>query len=146
VIFSGYIYCFCKPSEILSEVEKNQMPCPSMGPKWFWTNQIILVDYQLFWTGPIHFGQVQIILERSKLQKIVQESLICTWPKCFWSAQNGLDMTKTICTSPKQFGRSQIILDLKKDRAKIYWPGLNFCYSRSKIFFLLKCHLNMKYS
>ena len=43
------------------------MPCPSMGPKWFWTNQIILVEYQLFWTGPIRFGWVQIILVRSKL-------------------------------------------------------------------------------
>ena len=42
------------------------MPCPSMGPKWFWTVQIILVEYQSFSTGPICFGWVQIILDRSK--------------------------------------------------------------------------------
>ena len=46
---------------------KCQMPCPSMGAKWFWTVQIILVEYQWFWMGPIHFSQVQIILDRSKL-------------------------------------------------------------------------------
>ena len=34
-----------------------RMPCPSMGPKWFWTVQIFLVEYQSFWTGPIRFGQ-----------------------------------------------------------------------------------------
>ena len=43
------------------------MPCPSMGPKLFWTVQIILVEYQSFWTDPIRFGQAQIILDRSKL-------------------------------------------------------------------------------
>ena len=43
------------------------MPCPSMGPKWFWTVQIILVKYKLFRTGPICFGRTQIILGRSKL-------------------------------------------------------------------------------
>ena len=43
------------------------LPCLSMGPKWFWTVQIILVEYQLFWTGPIRFGLVKIILDRSKL-------------------------------------------------------------------------------
>ena len=52
----------------------------SMGPKWFWTVQIILIKYQLFWTGPIRFGHVQSILDRSKLQKLVQKSLIWTWP------------------------------------------------------------------
>ena len=41
--------------------------CPSMGPKWFWTVQIILVKYQSFWTGPIYFGSFQIILDRFKL-------------------------------------------------------------------------------
>ena len=37
------------------------MPCPSMGPEEFWTVQIILVEYELFWTGAIRFGRVQII-------------------------------------------------------------------------------------
>ena len=38
-----------------------QMPCTSTGPKWFWTVQIILVEYQLFWTGPICFCWVKIL-------------------------------------------------------------------------------------
>ena len=42
------------------------MPYPSMGPKRFWTVQIILVECQLFWTGPICFDRVQIIMHRSK--------------------------------------------------------------------------------
>ena len=44
------------------------MPSPSMGPKWFWTIQIILVKYQSFlggsnsfWSDPNHIAQVQII-------------------------------------------------------------------------------------
>ena len=49
------------------ETDNNLMPCPSMDPKWFWTVQIILVKYQSFWKGPIHFGRVQTILDRNKL-------------------------------------------------------------------------------
>ena len=37
--------------------DKSLIPCPSLGLKWFWTVQI-----NLFWSGPIHFGQVQIRL------------------------------------------------------------------------------------
>ena len=33
------------------------MPFPSMGPKLFWTVQIILVKYQSFWMGPNRVGQ-----------------------------------------------------------------------------------------
>ena len=36
------------------------MPCPSIGPKSFWTVQIILVEYQSFLTGLICFFLVQI--------------------------------------------------------------------------------------
>ena len=49
-----------------NKIMKHHIPCPSMDPKWFWTVQIILVKYQLFWTGPIVFGQVKIILDRSR--------------------------------------------------------------------------------
>jgi hypothetical protein len=38
------------------------MPCPAMD-----SVQKILVECQLFWTGPIHFGGAQIILKASKL-------------------------------------------------------------------------------
>ena len=43
------------------------MPCPSIAPKWFWTDQIILVEYQSFWSGPNRFGRAQSILVRVKL-------------------------------------------------------------------------------
>ena len=89
-------------SNRIREVSKDKttlMPCPSMGPKLFWTNQIILVEYQLFWTGPICFGRVQIILDRSKLQKNSPE-------------KSNLNLTKMIWTLSKQFGRSKIILYL----------------------------------
>ena len=86
-------------------VQRTLMPCPSMGPKWFWTIQIILVEYQLYWTGPIRFGQAQIILDMSKLwKKIVQKSLIWPWPKWY-------EPTKTIWTKPKQFVPVQNNLD-----------------------------------
>ena len=75
------------------------MPCPSMGPKLFWTVKIILVEYQSFWTGPIHFNQVQIVMDRSKLKKLVQKNLIWTWPKWFGHDQKKLDSTKIICTT-----------------------------------------------
>ena len=77
---------------------------PSMGPKWFWTVQIILVEYQSFWAGSIHFGWIQIILGRSKSKKLVQKSLIWTWPKWFGPNQNDLGTIKTIWTVQNHFG------------------------------------------
>ena len=58
------------------------MTCPSIGPELFWTLQIILVEYQSFWTGPNCFGQVQI------KNKIVQK-------------KSDLNLTKMIWTRPK---------------------------------------------
>ena len=49
-----------------------------MGPKLFWTVQIIMVEFQSFSRGPIRFDQIQIILDRSKLSKLVQKNLILT--------------------------------------------------------------------
>jgi hypothetical protein len=37
------------------------------GSKMILNVQIVFVDYLSFWTGPIHFGLVKIILDRSKL-------------------------------------------------------------------------------
>ena len=74
------------------------MPCNSVGPKLFWTFQIILVKYQfgrvrfvlhgsnLFWSGPNHFGQVQIV-------KISSEKSNLSLTKMIW---RDLDQTKTI--------------------------------------------------
>ena len=63
------------------------MLCPSIGPKLFWTIQIVLVGYKSFWSGPIRFGQVQIIFDRSKLLKLVKKNL-----------------TKMISARPKRIG------------------------------------------
>ena len=43
-------------------------------PKWFWTTQIALDIYKLFWSGLNHFDQVQIRL--------------------FWTNFYNLDLTK----------------------------------------------------
>ena len=43
------------------------MPCPSIGPKIFWTVQIVLDRFKLFWSCPNRFGWVQIILVRYEL-------------------------------------------------------------------------------
>ena len=73
------------------------MPCPSMSPKLFLTAQMIVVEYHLFLTGPICFGRVQIILDRSKLViKLSPER-----PNL--NVTNDLDLTKTIWTVQNQF-------------------------------------------
>ena len=46
------------------------MPGPSIGPKLFWTIQIVLVRSKLFWSGPNHFGQVQIRLSWTNLYNL----------------------------------------------------------------------------
>ena len=94
---------------LCSDANAYNLHSPSMRPKLFWTVQIIMVEYQSLCTNPIHFGQVQNILDRPKLKKIVQKSLI-------EPDKNDLDPTKTICIRPKQFGLSKIILDLQKDK------------------------------
>ena len=72
LVTQSIIWVYTPSQNILSSLigmisNKYLMPCPSMGSKWFWTVQIILVEYQLFWTGPICFCWVSIILESSKL-------------------------------------------------------------------------------
>ena len=49
------------PGPKTSKIVRYVMPCPFKGPNHF------CGEYQSFWTGPIHFGHVQIILYRSKL-------------------------------------------------------------------------------
>ena len=60
IIISDYIRYF--RSGKTSAFDRNSetlLHCPFMSPKWFWTVQIILVEYQMFWS-------VRIILDRSK--------------------------------------------------------------------------------
>ena len=81
------------------------MPC-------LWV-QIILVEYKLFWTGPIHFGRVQIILEWFGQVQIVKSS----------PEKSNLNLTKMIWTQPKLFGPDQNNLD----GSKSFWT-----YKRTK--------------
>ena len=68
------------------------MPYPSIGPKLFWTVQIVL-------TGPNSFGRVQIILIRPKLDftglicipNFNLSKMIWTQPKPLVLYQNDLD-------------------------------------------------------
>ena len=46
------------------------MPCPFMGPKWFWTVQIILVEYQLDVTFLFDFFIHFPLLIKKKVYKI----------------------------------------------------------------------------
>ena len=78
------------------------MSCPSIAPKWFWTEQIILVEYQSFLSGPNRFGWAQSILVRVKLDFSGLIFIIWTWPKWFGPHQNKLDPSKTIGTQPTQ--------------------------------------------
>ena len=86
------------------EVSKRLMPCPSMGPKWFWTDQIILVEYQSFWTGPICFGRVQIILVRFKSDFSTLIFIIWTRPKWIGLVLNNWYSTKMIWKVQNHFG------------------------------------------
>ena len=71
-----------------------------------WTNccaKKLIGPSKSFWSDPNHFGQFQIILNKSKLWKLVQKSLISTWTKSFGPDQNYLDLTKMIWNWPRQF-------------------------------------------
>ena len=45
------------------------MPCPCIGPKLFWTNQIVLDEYKSFW-------QVQIRLFRTNFYNLDLSKII----------------------------------------------------------------------
>ena len=78
--------------------------CTSIGPKWFWTNQIVLDGYKLFWLGPNHFGRVQIIFERFKLDFSGLTFIIWACPKWFGPVQNNFYYTKMIWKVQNHFG------------------------------------------
>ena len=70
-------------------------------------------------TGQIHFGWVQIILETSKLLKLVQKNLISFWQKWFGLNQNNLDQTKTVSIRTKQFERSKSFWTFRRTGYKL---------------------------
>ena len=73
---------------------------------------------KLFWSGPNHFGWVQIILDRSKLWKSSTEksNLNPTY-------LNDLDPTKTIWTRPKHF---------VPDQSNLYSPKSFWTHRRTR--------------
>jgi hypothetical protein len=87
------------------------MPYLSIGPKWFWTVQIVLVRSKSFWLVPNHFGRVQIILVRFKLYFYLLFFIIWTCPKWFEPDQNDLNPTKTNWACPKWLVLDQTDLD-----------------------------------
>ena len=89
------------------------MPCPSIGTKWFWTVQIILVGSKLLWSGPHNLGQVEIRL--------------------FWANFYSLDLSKMIWNRPKQIGTvitigtysTEIIWTVKNHFGPVEGQGIN---------------------
>ena len=81
----------------ITTLEFGLMPCPSIAPKRIWTVQIILVEYQSFWSGPNHFVRVQSILVRVRQIKL------------FWADFYNLDLSKMIWTQPKKLHPSKTI-------------------------------------
>ena len=77
IVKSFNYFIFAKSQHSVSRF----MPCPSIGPKLFWTVQIVLVGSRSFWSN--NFVQVQIRL--------------------FWTIFYNLYLTKTNWTCPKQF-------------------------------------------
>ena len=80
------------------------MPRPFMGPKWFWTVQIILLWHQLFWTGLNHFGKVQIIKVSPEKPNLNLTKMIWTRLKQFALNQNNLYPSKSIWMVQNDFG------------------------------------------
>ena len=52
------------------------MPCPFMGPKWFWTVQMILVEYQLDVTFLFDFFIHFPLLIKKKVYKIHSQMIM----------------------------------------------------------------------
>ena len=87
-----------------------------VGPKLFWIVQIVVVGSKSFWLVPNHFGRVQIILVRFKLDFYWLIFTIWTCPKWFEPDQNKLGPSKTIGTRPKWFGWYKIIFSHRRTR------------------------------
>ena len=79
------------------------MPCPSLGPKRFWSVQFVLDGSNLFWL-------VQTILDGSEVFWTCFLCLFWTGQKCFdqskmvWIDQNELNQSKTNWTDQNRFG------------------------------------------
>ena len=117
-----------KPTLLLFEVlisglylSVNAMVCPSIGLKLFWTVQIVLDVYKLFWLGPYCFGRVQIILVRFKLDFSGLIFIIWTCPKWFEPNQNKFGPSKMIGTRPKWFWKDKALMVCRTGNLWRFW-------------------------
>jgi hypothetical protein len=70
----------------------------------FYGSKMILDVSNVFWSGPNHFGQVQIIKISPEKSNLNLTNIIWTWPKQFGPHQNNLYPSKTIWIVQNQFG------------------------------------------
>ena len=78
---------FLKISSFWSIIKRHSNALSPIGPKLFWTVQIVLDRCKLFWLSPNSCGKVQIRL--------------------FWTKFYNLDLFKMIWTQPKWIGPVQ---------------------------------------
>ena len=102
-------------------ISNSLMPCPSMWPKQFWSDQIDLDLTLMIWSRPKWNGQDQNELVRSKLWFSTKMNHIWTWPIHFGPDHFILVVTKSLRSSPNQFGQTKTILD---------WPKLFWSHRR----------------
>ena len=90
------------------------MPCPSMGPKWFWTVLIVLDGYKLFWLGRNCSGQVQITNSWIFFFHMIQNCWVGLDTNCFGQVQITILWNIVFWFDPKWFGPNQNKLDQSK--------------------------------
>ena len=73
-------------------------------PNCFGWLQIVLVGSNPFWSGPNHFGQVQIRLFWTNFYSLDLSKMIWNWPKQIGPGQNDWYWTKMIWTVQNHFG------------------------------------------
>ena len=99
------------------------MPCPSMWPKQFLSNQIDLDLTIMIWSWPKLNGHDLNELVRSKFWLILVEITIWTWSIHFDRDHFILVMTKSLWSSTNQFGQTKTILD---------WPKLFWSHRKTR--------------
>jgi hypothetical protein len=86
------------------------MPCPSMWPKQFWSDQIDLDFTIMIWPRPKWNAQVQIWFVLVENHNLDLTKTVLVGPKWFWSDQIDLDLTIMIWSRPKWIGQVQIVI------------------------------------
>ena len=103
-----------------------------LGPNWFCTDQIILDGYNLFWTGPNHFGLVQIIKISPEKSNLSLSKMISTRPKQFVTKSTWTSRRTWHLWFPHLFCEMNLKLNHLKQKTRLFksLPALR----RTKIF------------